>query len=113
MSTAKLKETRDQIVNAGVGMYLPVMKQLVAAIDEHIGEDDSVTSVGTVTVDVTQVPALQKQISDAHDLIAELQSQHTLEIEKLQAELAEAKSAIPAHTSAAAEQPKEEHHHLL
>lgn len=91
MSTAKLKATRDQIVAGNIGLYLPVVKTLIAAIDEHITEDNSVSNVGTVTVDVTQVPALQKQISDAHELITELQKQHTQEIDKLQQELAEAK----------------------
>lgn len=89
MSTAKLKATRDQIVAGNIGLYLPVVKTLIAAIDEHITEDNSVPS--SVPSPSADVAGLKKQVSDARDLITELQKQHAQEIEKLQQELAEAK----------------------
>ena len=43
MNKAKLKELRDEVEKAGIGVHLEVIKQLFAAIDEHVNEDETQT----------------------------------------------------------------------
>jgi hypothetical protein len=43
LNKAKLKELRDEVEKAGIGVHLEVIKQLFAAIDEHVNEDETQT----------------------------------------------------------------------
>jgi hypothetical protein len=41
LNKAKLKELRDEVEKAGIGVHLEVIKELFAAIDEHVNEDET------------------------------------------------------------------------
>ena len=56
MNKQKLKATRDAVEKAGIGVYLEVMKQLFAAIDEHVNEDET-QAVNELQAKVTQLEA--------------------------------------------------------
>jgi hypothetical protein len=43
MNKTELKAKRDAVEQAGIGVHLEVIKQLFAAIDEHVNEDETQT----------------------------------------------------------------------
>ncbi|HEX4320178.1 MAG TPA: hypothetical protein VHZ52_04700 [Acidobacteriaceae bacterium] len=55
MSITKLQAAHDKVVADGIGVYLPVMKFLLASIKEHIAED-AATSAATKTTTATPHP---------------------------------------------------------
>jgi uncharacterized small protein (DUF1192 family) len=65
LNKAKLKELRDEVEKAGIGVYLEVMKQLFAAIDEHVNEDETQT-----------VNELQAKITALEAEVAKLQAEN-------------------------------------
>lgn len=65
MSITKLQEVRDTVQSQGVGLYLDVVKRLLAAIDEHIQEGGNIQSASDAT--------LQAKASELQAKVAELE----------------------------------------
>jgi hypothetical protein len=57
MNKTELKAKRDAIEKAGIGVYLPVIKELFAAIDEHVNDEDETQAVNELQAKVTQLEA--------------------------------------------------------
>jgi hypothetical protein len=64
MNKAELKAQRDAIEKDGIGVYLDVVKQLFAAIDEHVAEDENESAT-----------ELQAKVTELEAQIAELEAQ--------------------------------------
>jgi hypothetical protein len=69
MSITKLKAAREKVTADGIGVYLPVMKTILAAIDEHIAEDNNTSGTPDATLTAraaaaeAQVASLQTQVA--------------------------------------------------
>lgn len=77
MSITKLKAARDTVLSQGIGVYLPVVKMLIAAIDEHIGEDNAATLVESPLQD--QATVLQAEVVHLKEEVGALKQPQTVQ----------------------------------
>lgn len=75
MSIAKLKATRDKVVNDGIGVYLPVMKTVLGAIDEHIAENGAQPVDNTLPAKVT---VLEEQVAELKQQVEKLKAENAM-----------------------------------
>jgi hypothetical protein len=65
MNKTELKAKRDAVEKAGIGIYLDIIKELFAAIDEHVNEDETQT-----------VNELQAKVTALEAEVAKLQAEN-------------------------------------
>lgn len=68
MSITKLKAHRDGVIEAGIGVYLDVVKGLIAAIDEHVAENGAQTAAAADA-------SLQAKIAELEQEVVKLRAQ--------------------------------------
>src|SRR5580658_7405382 len=76
MTVTELKEQRDAIEKTGIGVYLPVVKQLFSMIDKHVAADTT-TTVSDVALQA-KATSLQTRVNELETEIEKLKAENTM-----------------------------------
>lgn len=111
MSISKLQAAREKVTKDGIGVYLPVMKTVLAAIDEHISEDNSQGTSDAALI--ARAVAAEAKVSELQSQVSALKVSQAAAQTELEAMITIAAKAVPAPVEKTADQKAVEASNLI